>query len=311
MRHDHLDRELQLMLLLTENRTYTVDQLCRRLGLSHRTLYYYLEFFRQAGFTVEKHGTCYSLDKQSDFFRRLFRTVHFTEDEAIALRRLLEHADAHSLQVQHLKKKLDHLYDLDILQDVALSPQHAQCVGALYEAVKMKKCVVLHGYSSPHSDTQTDRIVEPYLFLNQNNDIRCYELTTRQNKTFRISRMQSVEPLADDWTHEADHRPMFTDLFGFTGEQLLPVCLRLGRLSHNVLVEEYPRAEAFVRKDDDHHWRFEAEVCSYTGIGRFVIGLYEDIKVVDSDDFNVWLAGKIRSLSLRLPRDPALLSPDA
>ena len=296
MRHDHLDRELQLMLLMTENRSYTVEQLCNRLGLSRRTLYYYLEFFRDAGFVVEKHGTCYSLDKQSEFFRKLFRTIHFTEDEAIALRRLLEHADAHSLQVQHLKKKLDRLYDLNILQDVQVSDRQAQNIGVLYDAIKYKKCAVLHGYSSPHSNTQSDRIVEPYLFLNQNNDIRCYELTSKMNKTFRLSRMEHVELLADEWTHEAHHRPMFTDLFGFSGEELLPVSLRLGRLSYNVLAEEYPRAVAYVSQKDAQHWRLDVEVCSYTGIGRFVMGLYEDIEIAGSDDFHAWLSEKIRTV---------------
>lgn len=31
------------MLLMTENRDYTVKQMCERLGISRRTLYYYID----------------------------------------------------------------------------------------------------------------------------------------------------------------------------------------------------------------------------------------------------------------------------
>lgn len=50
MRHDKLERELYLLQLLTENRTYTIERLCEKLGISRRNLYYYLEFFRDSGF---------------------------------------------------------------------------------------------------------------------------------------------------------------------------------------------------------------------------------------------------------------------
>ena len=57
MRHDKLNRELSLLLLLTENKKLNVQQLCEKMELSKRTLYYYLDFFRDFGFEVEKRGT--------------------------------------------------------------------------------------------------------------------------------------------------------------------------------------------------------------------------------------------------------------
>ena len=56
----------------------------------------------------------------------------------------------------------------------------------------MKKTVILRNYSSPHSNTTSNRIVEPFMFMNNNNDIRCYEIASGQNKTFKISRIESV-----------------------------------------------------------------------------------------------------------------------
>ena len=43
MRLDKFDRQLRLMILLTQNREYTLDQLCDRLEISRRNLYYYIE----------------------------------------------------------------------------------------------------------------------------------------------------------------------------------------------------------------------------------------------------------------------------
>ena len=40
MRHDKLQRELDLLLLMTENKNYTAAQLCDRIGISRRNLYY-------------------------------------------------------------------------------------------------------------------------------------------------------------------------------------------------------------------------------------------------------------------------------
>lgn len=54
MRHDKLEKEMNLMLLLTENHRYEVDAICDRIGISRRMLYYYLESFRDWGFKVEK-----------------------------------------------------------------------------------------------------------------------------------------------------------------------------------------------------------------------------------------------------------------
>lgn len=297
MRHDKLDRELTLMLLMTENKRYTVQQLCERMNISKRTLYYYLDFFRDIGFIVEKQGTVYSLDKSSPFFTKLFRKVHFTEDEAITMRRILESSGSHSAMVDHLKRKLDSLYDLNILADEQLRERQAQNLSVIYDAIKSHRNVILHHYSSPHSNSVSDRIVEPFMLMNNNNEVRCYELTSGKNKTFKLSRMEKVELLADEWAHEAQHRQMFTDIFMFSAEEQMHVTLLLGRLSYNLMLEEYPKAEAYITPHDDKHWLLELDVCSYAGIGRFVLGLHEDITIMGDEGFKEYIHQQIRKMS--------------
>ncbi len=69
--------------------------------------------------------------------------------------------------------------------------------------------------------------------------------------------------------------------------------LLLGRLSYNLLVEEYPKAAAYVTSRDQQQWQLELDVCNYAGIGRFVLGLYEDIKILGDDGFKAYLAQQI------------------
>jgi len=297
MRLDKFDRQLRLMLLLTQNREYTLEQLCDKLEISRRNLYYYIEGFRENGFIVEKKGQIYRLDKSSPFFKAITELVHFTEDEALTLRQILDSASDTSIQVRNLKSKLYKLYDFDILSDVSVNKQTAKNVSTLYEAIKLHRQVVIKKYSSPHSNTSTDRVVEPFYFMNGNNEVRCYELKSGMNKTFKLSRMGDVKMLDLLWSFEDKHRQIYTDIFQFSGEERLPVKIRMDRLASNLLQEEYPFAEKYISQEDDSHWLFDADVCSYKGIGRFVLGLFENVEVIESEEFRQYLREKIAQMS--------------
>ncbi|MEE1093274.1 MAG: WYL domain-containing protein [Prevotella sp.] len=297
MRHDKLERELNLLLLLTDNRSYTIEKLCDKVGVSRRNLYYYLEFFRDCGFVVNKYGGCYSIDRNSPFFSKLTERISFTEEEAIVMRRLLDRIDENSAIVVNLKKKIDRFYDYDILASDTVREQAAHNISVLHDAIKYKKCVVLRNYSSPNSRTVRDRIVEPFLLMNNNNEVRCLEMVSRQNKTFKVARMEDVMMLDDMWQHEALHRRMFTDIFMFSGEVLLPVRLRMGRLAYNILNEEYPQAMMHVTQEAEGTWILDIDVCSYAGIGRFVLGLSEDVQVIGGEGFLEYLRAKVRQMA--------------
>ena len=82
-----IERLLRLMKMLTTNTTYTVDDLADRLGMSRRTVYRYIDTFREAGFVIKKSGEHIRLDKESPHFKDISQLVHFTEEEAAIYRR--------------------------------------------------------------------------------------------------------------------------------------------------------------------------------------------------------------------------------
>ena len=68
----------------------------------------------------------------------------------------------------------------------------------------------------------------------------------------------------------------------------------------NLLVEEFPLAEKHLSKEDESHWIFSADVCRYEGVGRFVIGLLDDIEIVDSPAFEDFLAKKVKKITEKI-----------
>ena len=116
------------------------------------------------------------------------------------------------------------------------------------------------------------------------------------NKTFKIARINDVKILTEQWKNEDKHRQMYTDVFMFSGEEQMPVKLRLGTLACQMMKEEYPRTAKWMTRDEQNHWLIEMNVCSYAGIGRFVLGLYDDIEILGDEAFIQYISKKIEEM---------------
>lgn len=289
-------RQLKLMLLLTQNRLLSIEEICNRVGMSRRSVYRYIDAFKSMGFVVKKEGTRYRLDHSSPFFSEIVTGIQFTEAEGVALSQILNSVYNNSAEVRALREKLSNLYNPDILSRHGVDSTLAQNISRIFQAIKEERVVLLRDYNSPSSGQVSNRIVEPYLFINENAEVRCYELSTKMNKTFKVSRCADVELLDLLWSHKEQHMPFYSDLFGFTGDTRLPVSILLGQLSTSVLLEEYPDAQRQMSLQPDGRQLLKTEVCSYVGIARFVLGLYDDIEVVDSPEFKEYLLQRVHHI---------------
>lgn len=288
------------MVLLTQNTDYTIEQISQRLDMSQRTIYRYLESFRDMGFIIAKHGNVYRLDKESPFFNKISSKIHFTEDEAMAISQVLHGVHENNSIIRSLRSKLSRLYDYRVLRECNVNEKLARNINTLYEAVKQERTVVLHQYHSTHSQSVTDRIIEPFLFLSGNSEVRGYEIKSGQNKTFKIARTESVEMLDIFWMNKERHKALHTDLFHFSGEETMPVRLRLSSLAATVLVEEQPEAADSLVPQPDGSSLLDIRVCSYKGIGRFVMGMGGEAEPVDSPDFVNYLKERAKDLTQKL-----------
>ena len=289
-----LERLLRLMKLLTANTTYNVDQLAERLQMSRRTVYRYIDTFREAGFVIKKSGDCIRLDKESPHFRDISQLVHFTEEEAVILKNAIENIDDTNMLKQNLKRKLYSVYDNKTLADTVVRGKNAPNIRRLIEAIEQERQAVLHGYLSAHGGGVRDRRVEPFAFTTNYVQVWCYDLESHTNKLFKTSRIGAVQPLSDGWAHETEHREGFMDVFRMNGHDRHHICLRLGMLAHNLLIEEYPLAERDLTPDGDGHWLLRTETAGFAGVARFVAGLLDDVEVIDSPELKRYVADYFR-----------------
>lgn len=291
-------RQLRLMVMLTQNRVVTVEEISETLGMSRRSIYRYIDLFRSMGFTVIKQGSCYRIDHTSPFFQNLSEKIHFSESEALTISRVLNSVYDNSVEVRHLREKLAYLYDSNVLARHGVDNSLAQNISRIFQAIHEQRVVLFRNYRSASSGKVSNRIVEPYMFINQNNEVRCFELTSKTNKTFKITRIEGIEQLDLLWSHTSEHAPFYNDLFGFTGEEKFSVSLLLDQLATSILLEEYPDSQRDLTLEVDGRHRLNTEVCSYIGIGRFVLGLFDHIEIVDSPEFADYMHKRVDSLKV-------------
>lgn len=298
-----IERLLRLMKMLTSNNKYTVEDLSSMLNTSPRSIYRYIDTFKEAGFVVKKIDGFIKLDKQSPYFKDISQLVHFTDEEAYIVHKAIESVDENNSIKQNLKAKLASVYNYKLLADCVVRKEISSNVHNLIEAIENKKQVKLHNYVSAHSKLISTRIIEPISFTTNYIQIWGYQLgqnNNSSNKMFKISRIGEVEILDKSWEHEKDHLPAKIDLFRITGNNLYPIDLRLGIRATALLKEEFPLAEKDLREENisgNLFWRLKIEVCSYEGVGRFVLGLLDDIEVIGNNEFKLFLKERIKMAS--------------
>lgn len=291
-----IERLLRLMMMLTANNRYSVEELADRLETSPRTIYRYIDTFKEAGFLITKKGECFRIDKKSKYFKDISQLVHFTEEEAYILNSAIESIDPTNVIKQNLKAKLASVYDFKMLAECVVKGENARNVNSLIEAIENRKQVVLKDYTSGHSKKVSDRLIEPLSFTTNYIQVWGYEVSSGKNKLFKLSRIGSVEVLEDDWAFENEHSVGMMDIFRITSFEQIPIKLKLGLMASSLLVEEYPLAEKYLSPapDDSNSHILDIKVCGYEGVGRFVLGLLDDIEILQGDGLKEFLRERMK-----------------
>ena len=285
-----IERVLRLMTLLTGNATYTVQDLAQMMGTTPRSIYRYMDTLKGAGFVVERvDGTIYRCASLKRPYPDLSKMVYFSEEEAAIVANMIDRLDETNVLKQGLKRKLAAVYDSTSIADFIDKKSNAVNVQSLADAIKGKKKVILHGYESANSGETRDRHVEPFSFTTNYIDIWAYDLEDGINKRFKIARISEVEVLNESWTAEKSHKSQPIDCFRIHGHRPTKVKLQLSQRAKNLLLEEYPLSEKYIRKIHNK-WVFEGPVCGMEGVGRFVIGLKNEIEIIESDELKQYAA---------------------
>ncbi len=288
-----LERLLRVMKMLTANNSLTVDEIADQLSISPRSVYRYIDTFREAGFVIKKKNNCIKLDKSSPYFKDISDLLHFSPEEAYILKEAIESIDENNVLKQNLKKKLYTVYNYNILAETIVNGKNGRNVERLVESIESRRPVILRNYSSAHGNDIRDRCVEAFAFTTNYVQVWCYCPDENCNKLFKVSRIGSVDIQPGYWKHTRKHKTGKIDIFRMNSSETFHITLKLGLRAMNLLVEEFPLAAPLLRKLPGNQWLLDTDVCSPEGVGRFVMGLPEDIEIINSPELRDYIVNNL------------------
>lgn len=284
-------------MFLTNNRYSTVKQISDIFEITPRTFYRYIDTFRSVGFVVSKlPNKAYRVEKMSPFYKQISDLVCFTREEAYILGQAIESIGGNNLLRQNLQKKLASICDVKMVADIVIDPKQKDNVHNLVSAIDNGRQVCLVNYNSAHSNSITDRLVEPFAFTTNFEQAWCYEIASRSVKLFMVSRIGTVELTDTEWMYEKYHKRGYIDIFRFSGQTKHRVKIVMSVRAANLLMEEYPLSRQYLKLVKDSRRVLETDVCSYEGITRFILGLYEDIEILQNRELNDFVMSKIAKM---------------
>lgn len=288
-----LERLLRIMQLLTDKaRKNTIDTISESLDVSPRTVYRYLDTFENAGLKLNKSDDGISLSKDSKYFRMISDLAYFNEEEAYIIKRSLEVFDSNSPAILAIKRKLNNIYDFKDVAQLVVKPGRDRVISNLLYSIAEERRVILKNYHSIHTGAVSDRIVEPIAFGVNMVNIFCYELDSGKCKYFKIPRIEEVIVEDAEWQYKEFHEKSKVDIFRFSGKTEKPVKLKMSMVAATLLIEEFPLSEQYIKQLSENVFILTCNVYDYQGVGRFVLGLCNEVEVIDSPEFLSFLDEK-------------------
>ena len=268
-------RVFRLIKLLIDKPRHNAKELARTLETSEYTIYRYINLLESLGYTIDH-------DEHFRYF--IFEpdgiTSTFEIEEMELLNNIIGSIDSNNPLKQSLLKKVYMSSPLVPFANDLIDKGFARIVSLINLGIKAKKQIKLINYQSASSNTIKDRIVEPISFVKASSQLCAFDVGNQIIKHFKVKRITDIEILETEATHNNEIFP--TDIFGFTGSIPIKIELQLSQISYKLLIEEYPESKIFTKievQDEITIFSFDYEVRSFIGIGRFILGLPNDIIV--------------------------------
>lgn len=285
----------EIMLMTKSPFGLSIKELEEKLGVTYRTIYRDLELLTQVGFFPEEisKGKYVIRGLDSDV-RRFEKNLQFSAEEAgILASALAAIPENHPMKRSIMEKMLAFSGMEDVLK-VIIKTDISRNIEKLSQAIREKKQVTFHNYHSAHSQSIRSRKVEPYAFSADGVFVKGFEHGPNVTKTYKIERIEDVTLLQDKWKFEPFHdKETKPDIFGINGGDPWLVKLRMSMRAAHLMKEEHPLSAPHIYKEDLKHYLFEAQVNSFIAVGRFILGLLDEIEVLEPKELKQYLDQKI------------------
>lgn len=269
-------RIFRLIRLLNRQPGHTVGHLARLLEITPRSVYRYLDLLEELGYavdrdlegrffifseTTEDHLPRLEVEEVQELGALLRAYLPATERRAALLRKLFAHSDFSQLAADLVDAHTGRVFQ------------------RLGEALNLRVQVRLRGYQSPSSGSVSDRLVEPLAFTPDCRRLLAYEPASGVVKQFKLDRIEDVERLETPRRYHGV--ATLPDAFGMSGDEKMEVVLDLRLRAYRLLIEEFPATRpGVVAQEGEWPYRYTGTVRGWPGVGRFVLGLPGELRVV-------------------------------
>lgn len=273
---------LQAIALLKTQPPKRVKLLAKQLETTDRTLYRYLDLIKELGFDIKKDNS------NRVFIPQISNEDYtvFTKEEALFVKNLILQFGNSNILKDSVLAKLNIDAEMHDMSQQLMNVHIGSIIENLNAAVANKTQVVLKKYFSVHSNTVSDRRVEPLQFTDNYQYICAFEPESQTNKFFALERIKEVKTTSDAYQFAAQHLFEPIDIFSFSGSgTTYNIDILLNLRAFVLLQEEYPNSIPHLKKDrNTNQYRLQATVNNLKPIARFVRGLPNDATVLGSSE---------------------------
>lgn len=284
---------LEILLLLSGNFGYSINEIADKFETTPRTIYRYLDTFKDVGFKVIKQNGFFRIDKKDSSFKELSELIHFSKEEAIILSKAIHLISDENKFKSDLYEKLYYLFDKDNIANQLIPKEHSDNALKLKKAITNKQQVILKNYSSSNSRTYKDRLVEPFEFTSIYDSVWAYDIEDKQCKTFKIARIGEVLFNGKLQEFKSKHKEKKIDIFRFSGDAEIDISFTMSRIAYNLLIEEFPVSDKFVKEINENTYVFTGWVSNFIGVSRFILGLMDEIYLIEPQELREFLNAKV------------------
>lgn len=283
-------RLFQIITLLKTGR-WTIKGIAQRFDASERTIYRYIRLLEAVEFPIEKgFDNLYFIQSSEDDPTKAI----FTIEEMKLIKKLIQAEVENNPLKGLLLKKLSLNSEMDKVPRIVVKARLGKLVDHIAQAIRNKKQIILKDYHSANSNEIKDRLVEPIEFGDNYLTIIALDTKDKHCKQFKLDRIGEVVQLDKDFKFEHLHKGTSADIFGMTGKSSTWITLKLKMRAYLLLREDYPLSIPYFEKCEDGDYQFYGPVNHFDGIARFVLGLLDEVKIMEPKEFREYVQKKLR-----------------
>ena len=280
-------RIFKLISLLKGAKRRTPKELATILEISKRTAYRYFILLEELGFVIDV-----------DFENRYFIPTDegdeyqftFNSEESLLIKQSIKSlSGSHNLS-EHILKKLHMMSEQAQIGENILNASNGLKIEKLSKAISEKLQVKLLNYSSLNSNTDSNRLFEPITFTTNYTGVIGVDVANApgESRIFNINRIGQVDLLQKGQKFASKIEVQSIDAFGYKGEVLERVELRLKRKAYAQLIQFYPQTKPLI-KGKTNDYVFSSKVYFSENLFRFLMSFPEEVLIVKPQSLKIAL----------------------